>query len=683
MVKETSSSNIKKKRKTANADNDAETDVYKKVVEFEEKESSSRQSALDATIYFEMCQDIKDTLAEILKRKCQKSADTAANRELLTEICIKLCVIRKLNRIDKIKHVFGKETLSSEKQKCDSIKLSYQNLVYELHHLVAETNKCLSFKSKDEDIELVTFEEFVKEAPASLTEKFKEYNDDTASSEEKHALRLARLEWELSQRKSLAELCKSLEEEKKKLGQDLVERKEKLNALRPLLMNIIDATKPLQEHLDVPFDQLRAEHKLAFLLPDPLYIFYVNIVSYKKVYDLNLEVNIVGDQDDAIQWKESQEAGEGLQDDDDSEHESDLPEVEEVVEVKKRRHRKSVQQVDPMEEKRKKLLEVHPLSVEIIAKIDDGPSVTSTFRYYVKLRIVTVTSKVNVPPNITANSAREILSGENILGELIENDFGTESPNPTTLYQLKKVGISSYHSLVPQIGYAYNWAQAVCGMEFLAKQTGCNKVGSVNIENVIRILFKRLSARNNLANQLQQLEQNIIPEVPDVVDLPSTAVTSLTKWSSTTYQRFCQSDFTQTLLEEELVSPSDLFYSASLNRGPANLHALIVIKNSYPETPPIFSLCLCYKGMHHSGNCDEMRDMERAVNVNLQHGDGNASWLLSAQITYLCSYVDVYLETMDTKIFPQTAMFLRKICARNRKRPFKFRKVGAGIFTQN
>lgn len=65
---------------------------------------------------------------------------------------------------------------------------------------------------------------------------------------------------------------------------DLVERKEKLNTLRPLLMSIINATKPLQEHLDVPFDQLRAEHKLAFLLPDPLYIFYVNIVSYKKVY---------------------------------------------------------------------------------------------------------------------------------------------------------------------------------------------------------------------------------------------------------------------------------------------------------------------------------------------------------------------------------------------------------------
>lgn len=67
-------------------------------------------------------------------------------KELQMEIFMKLCVIKKLNRIDKIRHVFGREMLSIEKQKCDSIKLSYQNLVYELHHLVTETNKCLAFK---------------------------------------------------------------------------------------------------------------------------------------------------------------------------------------------------------------------------------------------------------------------------------------------------------------------------------------------------------------------------------------------------------------------------------------------------------------------------------------------------------------------------------------------------------
>lgn len=71
---------------------------------------------------------------------------TKKPKDLQMEIFMKLCVIKKLNRIDKIRHVFGREMLSIEKQKCDSIKLSYQNLVYELHHLVTETNKCLAFK---------------------------------------------------------------------------------------------------------------------------------------------------------------------------------------------------------------------------------------------------------------------------------------------------------------------------------------------------------------------------------------------------------------------------------------------------------------------------------------------------------------------------------------------------------
>lgn len=50
---------------------------------------------------------------------------------------------------------------------------------------------------------------------------------------------------------------------------------------------------------------------------------------YNVFVDLNLTVNILGDQDDALQFKEAQEvANGGSQNDDDSEHESDLPEVE-------------------------------------------------------------------------------------------------------------------------------------------------------------------------------------------------------------------------------------------------------------------------------------------------------------------------------------------------------------------
>ncbi|KAG5872557.1 hypothetical protein JTB14_033976 [Gonioctena quinquepunctata] len=656
MVKETSSSSLKKKRKTANTDNEPDVDIYKKVVAFEEKEAVNRQSEIDASIYFELCKDIKETLKEVYDQKVSGSATKNSNKDLQTEIFIKLCVIKKLNRIDKIKHVFGKDTMTTEKHKCDSIKLSYQNLVYELHHLVAETNKCLAFKSKDEDIELVSFEDFMRDAPESLSKKFQNY--DPQDREQKHGLRLARLEWELTQRKNLAQLCKSLIEEQKKLGQDLVERKEKLNALRPLLNNIINSTKPLQEHLDMSLNELRVEHKLAYLLPDQLYIFYVNVLSRSD------------------QWKES--ADNDLLDDEESEAEA---EVEEVVEVKKKRHRKSVQQVDPLEEKKKALLQVHPLSVEITAKLSNGTSIVATFRYLTKLKIVAVVSKTNIPQNITGYAAREVLAGENILNELVRGDLGLESPNPISQFQIKKVGVSSFQCLVPHVGHVYHWAQRVCGMDFLTKQMNSHDVGSSNVENVMKILFKRLETKYDLATQLQQLEQNVLPQVPNIEDCPSNPLSVLTKWSSISYQKYCQLEFTRLYIEEDLVSPEDLFYSAELSRGGASLQACIVIKNNYPEIAPLFSLCLNFNGVHHSANSDEIRDMERLVNC-LEDEDEASAWVLSARLTRLCSYLDVYLESTDSKTFPQTVTFIRSMCARNRKRPYKFRKMGNGIFTQ-
>ncbi|KAL3273863.1 hypothetical protein HHI36_015289 [Cryptolaemus montrouzieri] len=69
--------------------------------------------------------------------------------------------------------------------------------------------------STDEDIEFVSVEEFMKEASQSVTAKFKDMNEDGETKT--HELRLARLEYELEQ-KNLAKLCKTLEEDEKKIA---------------------------------------------------------------------------------------------------------------------------------------------------------------------------------------------------------------------------------------------------------------------------------------------------------------------------------------------------------------------------------------------------------------------------------------------------------------------------------
>lgn len=156
--------------------------------------------------------------------------------------------------------------------------------------------------------------------------------------------------------------------------------------------------------------------------------------------DNNFNVSIKGNQEDVEKFNETQTT---IQDEEDSEPDYDISEVEEVVEVKKRRHRKSVQ-LDPMEEKRKKLLQVFPLSIEVIIPVNNGPTIKITVRYYVKLKIVTILSHVDIPNDITGDIARDILSGENVLCELLPGDNGLDSPNPSTVYQLKKSALDHF-----------------------------------------------------------------------------------------------------------------------------------------------------------------------------------------------------------------------------------------------
>lgn len=217
-----------------------------------------------------------------------------------------------------------------------------------------------------------------------------------------------------------------------------------------------------------------------------------------------MQVEVFGDQDEANQWKESQK---NTVVSDESDRESEQQESEEIVVSKKRRHRKP-SQIDPMEEKMNKVLEVHPLSILITIILTNGTKLKIKFQYRPPLKIITVTSSVEISGNITGNCAREVLCGESILNELTEKDYGTSSPNPSNQYDLQKVGLGSFESLVPKLGYAYIWAQKICGLDYLGSVVSKEEtmdVSRMNVEIVIRTLYKRLKDRYSLSEQLQQI----------------------------------------------------------------------------------------------------------------------------------------------------------------------------------
>ena len=54
----------------------------------------------------------------------------------------------------------ARDATAEKKGKVDNYHLKLQNLLYEVIHLQKEINKCLEFKSEDEEINLVSVDEF-------------------------------------------------------------------------------------------------------------------------------------------------------------------------------------------------------------------------------------------------------------------------------------------------------------------------------------------------------------------------------------------------------------------------------------------------------------------------------------------------------------------------------------------
>lgn len=211
MGKENESDSVKKRRKSVSANSGTsikEGDMYKTIISYEEKEAIERSSENDSECFLATCNDIRAAMTKIAKLKSSGDANKDEIRELQIQTSLAFVELKKLNRMEKFRTKSARDSLVAAKSSVDSKHLHLQNLLYEVMHLKKEVIKCLQFKSKDELIELVSEEEFLKEAPESISRPEITKNNP-------HQLRLARLEWELTQRKQLAALCDELTESKK------------------------------------------------------------------------------------------------------------------------------------------------------------------------------------------------------------------------------------------------------------------------------------------------------------------------------------------------------------------------------------------------------------------------------------------------------------------------------------
>uniref|UniRef100_A0AAY4A0L6 THO complex subunit 5 n=1 Tax=Denticeps clupeoides TaxID=299321 RepID=A0AAY4A0L6_9TELE len=641
----------------------------------EEGELEGRDPKQDYQQYKDTCAALAKLMAEIQELKSNGAKDGSVEiEERRRQSCVHFMMLKKLNRLAHMRLKRGRDQTHETKQKVDVLHLQLQNLLYEVMHLQKEIGKCLEFKSQHEEIELVSTEDFFTEAPAEISRPH-------ITKEDPHQLTLARLDWELEQRKrSLAQQYKTSLASKEKIEKGIEVKKEYLSSLLPGLQSIMQASLPLQEYLSMPFEHVQKQAEVAHHLPPPLYVLLVQANAYGQASDKNLSVFISGDVDEAKALSKPPE------DSQDDESDSDL---EEEQNTKRRRATLGGQ----LDDKRKEMLKRHPLSLCIDLKCK-GLSlcimiVLHLFFYFLmNLNILTVKTKVSPSSQLCgAVSAGELLNPETLLNCLYASDHGRETPNPANRYQFDKVGIATFADYISDLGHPYRWVQRLGGLQFPCDSPESAVTGSAlsanHMESTMKLLRGRLQARLALHKQFISLEHSMIPVSAECQDLfPAKVLSRLARWTTITFQEFVELPMVQHVVKAGLAHETDLFFMAVLERGTARLQAAIVLNPRYPDATPLYSLSLLWKGERSGRTDDNLRAMESEVNVfrmELQ-GPRPGHQLLTNQLQRLCMCLDVYLETESQvcdgvegpREFPREKMCLRTARGPNRLKPFKY-----------
>uniref|UniRef100_A0AAQ5XU65 THO complex subunit 5 homolog n=1 Tax=Amphiprion ocellaris TaxID=80972 RepID=A0AAQ5XU65_AMPOC len=603
----------------------------------EEVELDGRSPDQDFLQYKESCESLATLMSEIQELKASGAKEGCVEVEQKRmQSCIHFMNLKKLNRLAHMRLKRGRDQTHEAKQRVDVLHLQLQNLLYEVMHLQKEISKCLEFKSKHEEIDLVSEGEFYQEAPQEISRPHLTKSDP-------HQLTLARLDWELEQRKRLAEKYKESQASKETIQKSIEVKKEHLRSLQPGLNAIMQASLPVQEYLSMPFEQTQKQTEIARHLPPPLYVLFVQANAYGQACDKNLSVSISGDVDEAKALSKPP--------DDSQDDESDSDAEEEQEKTKRRR----------------------PTTGELDYFL---------FFAFNSLSVLRALKKSN-----NAFFFRELLKSDTLLSCLYTSDQGRETPNPANRYQFDKVGIISFADYLEDLGHPYMWVQNLGGLHFPSDASEvCVEINyslsASHMESTMKLLRGRVQSRLALHKQFASLEHSIIPVSSECQHLfPAKIISRLARWTTISQQEYMDLHYTRHVSDAGLAKETDLYFMSVVERGTARLQAAVVLSPRYPEISPLFSLSLSWKGERSGRTDDNLRAMESEVNVfkNELQGPRPGHQLLTNQIARLCVCLDVYLETegQDDGVegpreFPREKMCLRTVRGPNRLKPFKY-----------
>jgi len=586
-------------------------------------------------VWKDTCGELRGLMKDIFDLK-MKSASASEISEKRIQASLMFVTLKKLNRLEKLRIKRSRDATNQSKQSVDSFNLQLQNLLYEVLHLKKEVTKCVNFKSADENLSLISTEQFYEEAPTSISCPDVTENDE-------HALRLARLQWELSRREELSGEAERREVDRERLENVIRSKEDKLRELGPQLTSILSSTVPVQDYLGLPLTDQRDQQSLAKLLPASLYILYTQCHAYGEACDKEMVVRVVGDAEEARTFKESDREDD---DQDDAKDDSQDPEAD----GEKLHRSKSVRSAD----KKSQILSVHPLHVDV--DISSGENrVSLSFHWIVALGVVTVTVSTSTKDKVSG----ECMANNTFLSHLYPGDTGLQSPNAANKWQLATVGMTdSWEKLFPH-KVPYVWVQRLAGLQFLKNDQdakSCNEpkaeVSEMHIETTVKAIRFRLVSRIELQKQIDILSQtkfSLIDYLPSSLQtlFPVRVISKLKSWAVSDWESYNSAEHTMHLISGGIVNDDCSFYKAVITRDKAVLTAMISISPSYPEVPPAFSLSLQLEDRTETSETSEMmRDFEREVNIGWE--GPTDSKLLLVLLHRMLVLLDVVLEVYSS-----------------------------------
>ncbi|XP_014090523.2 THO complex subunit 5 [Bactrocera oleae] len=629
---------------------------------------------------------LRSIFEEVLKMK--NSTGERDRADELTEkrkyASLLFVLIKKVNRMVKYNLRSGREDLHREKVRVDSNRLHLQNLLYEVNHLKREIRYCHKFKSQDEDIELVPEDDQLQ------TEDNKSLMPIDMTPLSGHAKHLARLERELNLRKHLSAQCKELLNTKQQVFRDIILKTEKLTSFAPSLRTLLKATRPLQDALQVPMDRDWKLQQLVQLLPQPLYLVYMNLHALELAKECDVCVTVVGSEDDVRQLEmaaQTETIKSGASSD------TDEIDVGSVTKKRKTHGGNSDLLVDLMQEQRKRVLQPHPLEVRFT--IGNGTknteeSIAIKLRYFKRLGFVTAATVVGLGE--TEQNFADATLTQDVLKYLHDEDVGDTIPVPGAEYELKNINMTTKECLdylkAKEYGRSYRWLQSMCCIEVFHEVGGDTNATNTppteqpKLQKLIPDLIKSIqqlwNSRLNLIKQIRALVQKHIDMYLKDERLPTTRpACSLVQWTALTYEEYVASS---PHVDKDLVNGNQLFYRAVVVRGSAKMECLVSISSKFPTESPHWFICIYWNGQHNAMNSAAVKSMEFWTNSLTQSQLQHPLALLATQLVRTMYSFDIFLETEGPLYNPveyhREKHYIKAFAKRIRARPYRYIEGG-------